>query len=313
MEHLKGTIYLICGFTLAGTSVIAARIVAGHLGTFTITAISLLFALLGLLPLCRYNSSITIRQVFTHNWVSLLFQATCVIFLFRMFLLQGLMRTSTGEAGILTGATPAVTALFARFLLKEPVYKKSLLGIFCTITGILLLQGILLPGNGFTLEHFTGNLLVLCAAICESIFNILSRTNSLKTESERIPALNPIIHTTLVAGTAFILCLVPTLLEHPVLSIRSLGYEGWFALVWYGLFVTALAFIFWYAGIKRCGTYAAAAFSGMMPFTSLILSVLLLGEHAGWQQWSGGFMVVLGMILIGFRHTGTTTNAENNG
>ncbi|EGW40222.1 putative membrane protein [Desulfosporosinus sp. OT] len=69
--------------------------------------------------------------------------------------------------------------------------------------------------------------------------------------------------------------------------------------MWYGLFVTALAFVFWYAGIKRCGAFTAAAFSGMMPFTSMLLSVIILGEHPGWQQWLGGILVIFGMVLIG--------------
>ncbi|WP_242975783.1 EamA family transporter [Desulfosporosinus sp. FKB] len=46
----------------------------------------------------------------------------CGIFLFRMFLLRGLDYTSAGEAGILAGATPAITALLAMMALKEPVY-----------------------------------------------------------------------------------------------------------------------------------------------------------------------------------------------
>lgn len=150
MEQFKGTVYLISAFTLAGTSVIAARFVSGRLGTFTITAISLSFAILALLPLSRRDLGIAVRQMEARDWLTLLFQALFGIFLFRMFLLQGLIHTSSGEAGVLTGATPAVTALFAWFLLKEPVNNKSLFGIFSTINGILLLQGLLLPGNTFT-------------------------------------------------------------------------------------------------------------------------------------------------------------------
>ena len=37
----------------------------------------------------------------------------------------------------------------------------------------------------------------------------------------------------------------------------------------------------------------------MMPFTSLTLSVLLLGESAGLRQWSGGALVIAGIVLIG--------------
>jgi len=79
------------------------------------------------------------------------------------------------------------------------------------------------------------------------------------------------------------------------------------ALLWYGLFVTALGFIFWYAGIKRCGAFTAAAFSGMMPFTSMLLSIILLSEHPGWQQWSGGILIIAGTTLIGSGNASSNT------
>ena len=299
MERLKGSIYLFCAFTLAGTSVISARLVSDQLGTFTIAAASLFFAVIFLLPICRSKLMETIQVMEGKDWFLVILQALCGIFLFRMFLLQGLLHTSTGEAGILTGATPAVTALLARAALKEQVNRKSIIGIACTIWGILLIQGILLPGSIFTLGHFVGNMLVLCAAASESLFNVISRVNSLRTVSLNKQPINPLVQTTLVSGIALFLCLIPALFEQPLQSLTSLGIKEWLALAWYGLFVTALAFIFWYAGIKRCPAYTAAAFSGMMPFTSLILSVIVLREHAGLQQWSGGLLVVLGMLLIG--------------
>ena len=299
MEQLKGSFFLCCAFTFAGTSVISARFVSGELGTFTITMASLFFAILSLLPLCRNKLIKTILIMSATDWLMLLLQALFGIFLFRMFLLQGLLHTSSGEAGILTGATPAATALLAWGILKESINKYSLTGILCTIGGILLIEGILLPGSSLSPEHSIGNLLVLCAVICESLFSIFSRMNILRDVSCLKHPLDPIVQTTLVSGFAFLLCLIPSLFEHPILSLMSLGIKGWLSLIWYGMFVTALAFIFWYAGIKRCSAYTAAAFSGMMPFTSLILSVVVLGEVYQWQQWSGGALVILGMFLIG--------------
>jgi drug/metabolite transporter (DMT)-like permease len=31
----------------------------------------------------------------------------------------------------------------------------------------------------------------------------------------------------------------------------------------------------------------------------MLLSVIILKEPAGWQQWSGGILVIFGMIMIG--------------
>lgn len=252
-------------FTLAGTSVIAVHYVSGILGTFTIAAASLFFALIGLIPLCGQRFIKVLWLMSKLDWLRLTIQAMFGIFLFRMFLLQGLLRTSAGEAGILTGATPAATVLLAWLCLKEPLYRTRVLGIGSTIIGILMLQGMLLPGMGFSREHLTGNLLVLCAALCEAFFNISSRISSMKASFNQSKILDPIVQTTIVVWIALFLCLGPALLEHPRESLISMDIKGWMALLWYGLFVTALAFVLWYAGIKRCDASVAAAFSGMMP------------------------------------------------
>jgi drug/metabolite transporter (DMT)-like permease len=296
MRKLEGPFYLFLAFALAGTSVISARIVSATLGTFVITAASLVFALLFLLPLCRKELLKTIRSLSGKEFIFIAMQAVFGIFLFRLCLLSGLLYTSAGEAGILTGATPAFTALMAMVILKEPLCVRKLMGILGTVVGILLIQGIF-TGHKLSAEHLTGNLLVLGAAACESAFNILSRVMSVRQKPES--RLNPIVQTALVSTFALLLCLIPAFTDRSFIRLFDSGLKEWLALLWYGAVVTAAAFICWYAGIKRCGAFAAAAFSGMMPFTAMLLSVIILKERIGWQQWAGGALVVAGMVLVG--------------
>ncbi|MCL6479604.1 MAG: DMT family transporter [Peptococcaceae bacterium] len=312
MQTVPGALFLTGAFTLAGTSVIAARFVSGEVGTFTIAAVSLFFAVIALLPLCWQKLREALRQKSLREWMPLILQALFGIFLFRVFLLQGLTRTSAGEAGILTGVTPAATALMAMLWLKEPLYKTRILGLISTVTGIMMIQGALLTGDGFYIEHFLGNLLVIFAALSESLFNILSRISSIKTIISQAQSFDPIVQTTLVSGIALLFCLGPALAEHPFPSLMSLNVFKWMSLAWYGAIVTALAFIFWYAGIKRCEASTAAAFSGMMPFTALILSVIVLREQPGWQQWIGGLMVMFGMLLTGLKQPATGAGCRIN-
>jgi drug/metabolite transporter (DMT)-like permease len=291
---IKGMFFLFGAFTLAGTSVISARLLSGKLGTFTITTLSLCFALLLLLPLCRGRIAAAVRGMPAGEKLRIVLQALFGIFLFRLFLLSGLARTTTAEAGMLTGATPAITAILAVALLKERVRIKSVAGIAGTVCGILLIQGAL--RGGLDSSHSLGNILVLCAAACESAFNIFSRVSALKSGQRQT---DPIVITALVSAAALLMCLVPALFEQPLESIPALGIKEWLSLAWYGAAATALAFICWYSGIRRCGAFAAAAFSGMMPLTSLLLSVALLGEKPEWHQWLGGLLIVFGMILTG--------------
>ena len=313
MERIKGFLFLTGAFMLAGTSVVAARYVSGTLGVFTIAAVSLFLALTVLCIASRKQIVGALSGMSAKDWLILALQALFGIFLFRTLLLNGLLYTSSGEAGILTGVTPAATVLLSRLFLKESIGAGSLLGIFITIAGIVLLQDFSGLGD-FQVAHLAGNLMVICAAVCESIFNILSKISSIRSVSRNNKQpMNPLVQTTIVSGTAFLFFLIPAIYERPVPALLSLCLKEWLSLIWYGLFVTALAFIFWYAGIKRCAASSAAAFSGMMPFTAMILSVLLLGERSGWQQWSGGFLIVAGMLIIGSYSikNGTTRKSPN--
>ncbi|RRJ67516.1 DMT family transporter [Paenibacillus oralis] len=286
-------------FSLAGTSVIAARFFGEQLGIFTITGVSLFLALCIMLPLGWKELTGAYRQLRLRDGVLLFLQALFGIFLFRMFLLTGLEKTTSGEAGILTGATPAITVLLAAFVLSEPISRRALLGLVSAIGGVVLIQLFSAGKPGaMSLAHLAGNGLVLLAAISESSFNILSRRFAMKSAGSQGAAIPPMTQTTLVTAMAMFLCLIPAAFEHPLSSLRSIGWQEWLALVWYGPFVTALAFMLWYTGIKRCLASTAAAFSGLMPFTALLLSVLILGEHSYWLQWVGGGLVILGIILI---------------
>lgn len=295
MEQLKGYLFLTCGFILAGTSVISARLVSGSLGAFTTTAVSLFFALLVLLPLCLRRIASTVRDMSPRDWIRTALQALFGIFVFRLLLLMGLLRTSTAEASVLTGASPAITTILAWLCLKEPVRAKNIAGIISTVAGIALIQGLLT--HSFTSVHLIGNLLVLGAAASESTFNTLSRRSVVRANVHK--AFDPIVQTTLVVMFALIFCLLPALFEQPIKALCALSQTGWLALLWYGWLGTALAFIFWYAGIKRCPAQIAAAFSGLMPLTSMVLAVAALGEPAGWHQWAGAGLVILGIVMIG--------------
>ena len=316
MKQWVGPVYLFFAFFLAGTGVISARLVSGKLGTFTITSASLFFALVFLFPVCKKKLLEQLHLISLKEVLFLTVQAVCGIFLFRMFLLHGMLMTGSMEAGILTGVTPAFTAILAVIFLKEPVNRKNLAGISCTVAGVLMLQNVFDLKNGLSSRHMAGNLLVLCAAACESSFNIFSRFFAVRIRPAHHGRLHPMVQTTLVSAIAFIFCLIPAFFESPFIRLSEAGLREWLSLFWYGLFVTALAFLFWYAGINRCGALNAAAFSGMMPLTSMLLSALILKEPAGWQQWLGGGLVISGIILIGTGKFSKITNrfkAKNNG
>jgi len=297
-EARLGKLYLTGAFTLAGTSVVSARFVSGKLGVFTIAAVSMAFALLLLIPISHKKLTATLKSITFRQVLRVMLEAFFGMFLFRFLLLNGVARTSALEAGILTGATPAITAFLAWAFLREKAGVATVGGIVATVVGGLLVQGIAKTGVGISSIHLVGNLLVVGAAASESVFNIICRSSAIRKAAAGNP-LEPLVQTTLVTMFALLYCLIPAAFEQPVSRLAQIGLTEWTALIWYGVFVTALAYLCWYAGIKRSGAFTAAAFSGLMPLTSMLLSTLLLHETTDVFQWLGGACVIAGMLLIG--------------
>ncbi|UQZ90277.1 EamA family transporter [Deltaproteobacteria bacterium Smac51] len=297
MSECAGKFYLAGAFILAGTSVVSMKYLAIFLGPFTIISVSLIISIISVGAFCFGNISRNLRVMDRRAWLMIVLQATFGIFIFRLLLLAGLNRTSAGEAGLLTGAVPAITAFLALTILKERLSRLSALGILGTVAGIAVLNGRI--DGGFH-QHLWGNLMILGAAASESIFNICSRLSWLDTKTA---ALHPLSRTVLVSGLALLFCLLPAYLENPLTSLRGLEFSGWLALVWQGLFVTIVSYCFWFAGIKRCEACTAAAFSGLMPLSAVAFSILLLGEALVWRQMAGGLLILTGMSMLAARRS----------
>ncbi|MEW4372542.1 DMT family transporter [Paenibacillus kandeliae] len=300
MQQFKGKLYLLLAFTLAGTSVVASSILSERLPLFTITAVGLGILLLCMAPFYGRATIQTIRHLRRQDWMMLILQAWFGMLVFRICLLLGVSRTSTLEAGILSGTTPMITAVLAFFLLKERLSIKNALGIGCTVVGIMLLQN---TGNTTfmpSMQHIWGNLFIIGAAASESLFNIISRKQ--RAADSRSTALNihPMVQVYIVSAIALGFCLIPFLLEQPepVPMLLLIHWHEWIGLIWYGLIITGLAFFFFYKGVAHCSAYTTAAFSGMMPLTSILLSLLILKEQANYIQGVGGLLIIISIVLI---------------
>jgi len=292
----KGKIFLAIAFILAGSSVVTARYVSGDLQPFTITFMSLVFASLTAFSLCGRSILSTAKKLSKRHWKILILQSVFGIFLFRIFLTFGLRYTSAVEAGIVTGTSPAITAVFTRLFLKEHLNKSSMIGILFTLSGVLILQGFPFNMASFDIGHLLGNILALGAASCESLFATLSR--KAHTDSKEDYELRPFAQSGIVSIIALMLCLIPMLSESPFSELTALPTIGWIALAWYGSAATVIAFACMFTGAKYCDGYTIAAFSGLIPISSLVLSITVLKEAVSLNQVIGCGLIVASIMIM---------------
>ena len=288
-----GKLYLSAAFILAGSSIVAAGFASGFLPPAVTTLLSLsIAALTGLLAAGR-KICLAVRSLSRQQWLMMALQALFGTFLFRLFLNAGLKYIGSAEAGIITGTTPALTAVCAWLMLKEKISGRALTAIVLSMLGIMLVQG-----NPFNMNIGSFSLiglgLILAAAACEALFTILARMFQVD-ENTRV---EPMVQAALVCLLASAMCLPPALLENSWGLLAGLPLTVWLSLIWYGSIATVVSFAFMFAGAKRCDGYTLAAFTGLIPISSLVLAVIFLDESISLFQILGCGCVVTATLMM---------------
>lgn len=135
-ENLRGYLELTAAMVLVSSSVVVGKLMAESLPVFLAGGLnSSVGAAILVLALLRREGGLP--TVSGRDLLILLLQALTGIFLFRVFLLWGLLFTTAAEDGVVT---PAVVGLIALFFLKEKLGLRVVIGIALSVLGVLALN-----------------------------------------------------------------------------------------------------------------------------------------------------------------------------
>lgn len=282
-----------CNLSLAmvivGSSVVAGKLMVAELPVFLSSMLRFVLALIILLPLISLREG-GLPAISRRSWMVLGTQSLCGSFLFTVFLLYGLGHTGPSSAGIITATTPACMGVLAWLFLRDRPSVRTGTGILLSVSGVVVINLVQSDGGVTGGNPLLGNTLVLCAVMFESLFLLIRKT---------VPEpLSPLAVSTVISlfGLAWFLPVGVYELFTTDLSVVSL--TGWLTVVYYGAFVTVLAYFFWFAGITRVPASTAGVFTSVMPVSALVLSVIVLGEPVGFEQIAGCGCVLGGILLI---------------
>ena len=82
------------------------------------------------------------------------------------------------------------------------------------------------------------------------------------------------------------------------------GGKAWGALLFLAFGATALAYAWYFDGVKALGAGASAAYITLVPVIGVVLATLLLGERIDASTLLGGAMAVAGTAIITSSSTG---------
>ena len=82
------------------------------------------------------------------------------------------------------------------------------------------------------------------------------------------------------------------------LDVPHVSPKAWLSLAFMGVLGTAVAFVWFYDGVRAIGPARTAVFINLVPVVAITLGVLLLGEALHWSMLTGGALVVAGVFII---------------
>lgn len=280
---------LVGAMVLVGSSVAVGRLLVVGLPVYFASMVRFALASAVLVPLVLLVEGWP--RVSRRGMAILGGQALCGSFLFTICLLAGLRWTGAAQAGVISATTPAAVALIGWMLFRERLTGRTWCGLAVTVAGLVALEAGGVSGTGE--RPLLGNALVLSAVLFEAVFLLLRRI---------LPdPLSPLAAAMWVSLLGLGLFLAPGLAEAAHLDPTKLTPAMVGALAYYGLGVTAVAYILWFYGVVRVDAALAGAVTGIMPVAALGFAAWLCGEVAGIRELGGCAGVLAGILLLAAR------------
>lgn len=197
----------------------------------------------------------------------------------------------SGLAAVVNAATPVFAVLSAHLLTRdEPATANRLAGALTGLAGVAILAGPAALSAGGAAE-LLGILLCLGACLSYGLSGVWSRRIA---RAGLAPI--PTAAGQCIASSLMVLPLV-VLFDQPW-TLPAPPVEAVLAVIAFGLFPTALAYVLFYWTLARAGATNTMLVTLLVPVTALLLGTLVLGEVLAPRHFAGMAVIALGLLVI---------------
>jgi len=198
---------------------------------------------------------------------------------------KGTGMVDASMASLMNTLTPVLIIVFAIFILHEKSSIQQVIGIAVTVIGSMIVIGG--AGSGNSLAGI---------AVCSggmagwALISVIIRKTCFKYDAIWLT-----IYTSIIA----MLCSVPFtarelagLISHGSMSVMQIA-----AVIWLGVICTAGANLWWNKSLEIMEAAKCSLFYALLPLTTALLGILILGEHLTVNFIIGGIVIIGGMIF----------------
>lgn len=286
--QLKANILLLLTAAIWGLAFVAQKVGAEHVGAFTYNGIRFALGSISLIPLILFLNKKKGENEETKNndrdslklTVKAGIIAGCALFIATSLQQMGVMGTTAGKAGFITGLYMVIVPILGLFL-KQKVNKSTWIGIVIAIIGLYLLS----INEDFSISN--GDLLVLIGSVGWAIHILLIDNFTKK--------IDPLKLSSIQFATCSILSLVMAIIFE---DINMVGISGAMVSILYGgLLSVGVAYTLQVVAQKNAKPSHAAILLSMESVFGALGGAMFLGERIGARGLVGCILIFIAIII----------------
>ncbi|MDY0871509.1 DMT family transporter [Dongia rigui] len=207
--------------------------------------------------------------------------------LYTVLLNIGERTVSAGPASFIINVNPIITALLAIIILQERFGKWAWAGTLLSFTGI----GLIALGEGSAMKIDFGAILILGAAMCQSVTAIVQKPLYAKHKPLTVSAWNMIVGALMLAPA----------LPSAVAAAPTVPTEALFSAIYLGLVPSLIAYGTWSIVLSKMPASRASNFMYCVPPVATLIGFVWLGEAPTPLGIIGGLLALGGVALVNFK------------
>lgn len=287
-KALKSDLILLVTAIIWGFAFVAQRAGMEHVGPFTFNAIRFALGSLSLLPWLYVKRRSNGERSSVPGWTKQTFRAGMIagaaIFIASSFQQIGLVYTTAGKAGFITGLYVIFVPIFGIFI-RQLTRTNVWLGALLAAGGLYFLS----IREDLTIA--TGDALVLASAAFFAIHILIIGRFSFRMSAIRLSIIQ--------FATCSVLSLVAAVFTEEIILANIL--DAAIPILYGGLFSVGIAYTLQVVGQKHAHPSAASIILSMESLFAVLGGWMLLGETLTARGWLGCALMLVGMILAQVR------------